>query len=648
MSTQVNGPAVEPQAIPESTKAITKFTAEHAHEVGLPSPQAVNYMMSVATLLANSALVTPDMGLSDTQLGRLKGLGFTPQQIDEHQEKIVKANAMAKMLVGREMGIEPMAAMQEIDIVKSRIFVRYPQLINQMLMKNFKLKWLERTHERAALEVTRPGMEPETFEFTIEDARRAGLAGREKDGQYEKRPRVMLTARVVSEAYRTTGGYSKTYTPEEKEEILGGEAEADVPEIKRSVNGGSMGDFKVGLKNPPKEEPAPATAPVVETTAEPVSEPQPERKAAEKPTEKPKPQYWIRLAFKDATGEFRLLATNELPQDDIEAATLRAHALAAEHAQPYVVVEVVNGEVVAEKCICNPPAHSSHINRVAPKDEPEPAAAAKPATSVPQPETAKDPEPPKAEAKAAKAQSPERKAMLERLEALAKKLGIPSKTAGSRFNAFFAEYLGVSVKELPKDVTAYGGAIQELESLITRDPLEFSSGPAQAGKRCRALLEDLHEYATTAWPRHTALQDLACRLARQWGLDKSGFEVFITRNGIDFMPEAEAYALLRVYFRTREAARLKQVAVDHNLSVEKIVSQIETRAPGCRPIEDAPVATLEAAILGFVQAVKEEVKPPAQPGPQLVKPATQPEPQPDPEPEPAEEEDGGGLFSDLE
>ena len=198
--------ALVPATQQTEAKAVTKFTAEHGKEVGLPSPEAINYMMSVATLLLESSLVTPDMGK-------------TPQQI--------KANALAKMLIGHEMKMQPMEALQDVDIVKGKIFIRYPQLINQILMRGFNVKWVERGDAKATIRLTHkdPDIEPEEFTFTIEDAKKAGLVY--ADSQYIKRPRVMLSARVISEAYRATGGRSNVYTPEEKQEILRERSEED-------------------------------------------------------------------------------------------------------------------------------------------------------------------------------------------------------------------------------------------------------------------------------------------------------------------------------------------------------------------------------------------------------------------------------------
>lgn len=190
---------VPAQAVPESAKAVTKFTKDHANEIGLPSPESINFMTSVANLLTRSALITPDMG---------------------NDPETIKANAIAKMLVGRGLGItDPMQALQDIYIVKGKIFVGYPQMIGIMLRKGFQLEWKERTATRACLMVTPPPSYPmmaEEFEYTLEDAKKAGLV--RQGSQYEMRPRVMLSARVVSEAYRSTGGGS-VYDPGEREDI---------------------------------------------------------------------------------------------------------------------------------------------------------------------------------------------------------------------------------------------------------------------------------------------------------------------------------------------------------------------------------------------------------------------------------------------
>lgn len=243
----------EEQAVAQEMRTMTKFTADHAREVGLPSPEAINYMMSVANMLVNTALVGKDMGLSKDQLLRYREMGLNPDQIMEADTKAIKANAMAKMLVGHELNppVPPMAALQEIDIVKSKVFMRYPNLITQMEAKGYRVEEVERTHSRAAIQVTKPGQNPQLFEFTIEDAKMAGLTSSYQSGeksQYEKRPRVMLWARVVSEAYRATGGRGGTYTPEEKHEILNSDDDREDADRRADILAGQDDALKLVKK----------------------------------------------------------------------------------------------------------------------------------------------------------------------------------------------------------------------------------------------------------------------------------------------------------------------------------------------------------------------------------------------------------------
>ncbi len=81
------------------------------------------------------------------------------------------------------------------------------------------------------------------------------------DSQYTKRPRVMLSARVVSEAYRMTGGRSNVYTPEERQEVIA--AEPNEPESQAAPEKGP--EFKVGRRSAKEQAPV-----------EVHSEPQPE------------------------------------------------------------------------------------------------------------------------------------------------------------------------------------------------------------------------------------------------------------------------------------------------------------------------------------------------------------------------------------
>ena len=626
------------QAVPEKMRAVTKFTADHAKEIGLPSPEAVNYMMSVANMLLNSALITPDMSMPDHEIGRLKGAGYTPEQIGDARDRYVRSNAMAKMLVGHEMGMDPMAALQDIDIVKGKIFVRYPQLIDQMLRKGFVVKWVERSNTRAAMEVTRPGVEPELFEFTIEDAKMAGLTRSDKDGMYEKRPRVMLCARVASEAHRMTGGRGNVYTPEEKQEIFGGATSTTDALTEADVQRAAVLDAKYTVKvkaqpievapEPPTTDPAPALAP------------QPELKPL---------QYEVYVLLPTAGGGKPKPVL--LPDETMTVkatASLRAQALANTTGQPHIVVKFdPNTDERQDVDHCHPPKLAAPApapaTTPAPKPEEAPVAApAQEALMASQPATTKDVDPnaPKA-----------------RLDALAVTLNIPNKTAMARFTAYMAGYVGCPIKEFKATpISARLEALESLEYLCAYDPNEFASGPEESGKRRRKFRDAIKEYLTGLWPNpvDAATVNLALKLSQKWGNSPRQFQTWLTMEGValDFIsPMAEVHALLRVLLKTVEGIRLLKLHRNHNMAIASypdatppvlgIVEQLETRVLKCS-IEDATPKAVEAVIESFERAVKEEARRKENPVPE---PAPEPaKPEPAPEPTAETQEGDGNLF----
>lgn len=217
-----------------STKAVTRFTAENAHEARLPTPETINYMASVVNLLSGSALISKDMLLAKPQRQELAQAGWTAQQIDDKEAAGVKANGMAKMLVGWELGIDPIQAMQDVSIVKGKIFLHYSQLIRLIEEKGYAIHEVERSSARAAIRLEHPKKPTRTFEFTIEDAKLAGLIVRgynNEPSMYEKRPRVMLYSRVISEAFRATGGRGSVYSLEEKDEFTAEAPDPKAPEV---------------------------------------------------------------------------------------------------------------------------------------------------------------------------------------------------------------------------------------------------------------------------------------------------------------------------------------------------------------------------------------------------------------------------------
>jgi hypothetical protein len=241
----------------QDKKQVRAYTAENAREVGLPSAEALNYMTSVAKYLAPSALCTPDMGTS---------------------MESIQANALAKMLTGREFGIEPMAALRTIYIVKGRIGLSYDTMISILLDRGIKIEWLKDDATGVEVRLTRPdGLMTYVSKFGPEEAAAAGLSVMD---QYKKRPVVMYRARALSNGFRVIGGCgARVYERGELNDIR--EDEPDTTPAEDT-------DYKIGLKPAATTAaPAPPTPASTVVSAAPVG---PVVAPAPKPTPAPAPQ----------------------------------------------------------------------------------------------------------------------------------------------------------------------------------------------------------------------------------------------------------------------------------------------------------------------------------------------------------------------
>jgi hypothetical protein len=219
------------------------YSEEAGKEVGLPSPDSMNYMVTVAEYLVGSALYTSDMGSNVVA---------------------VKANAMAKMLTGYELGIPPMESLQSIDIVKGKIFLRYPLMMKLILRDKVKVDIIKDGNDGCEMKFTRPDGFEYVSRFGPEDARRAGLD--RPDSQYTLRPGTMYRARTISQAFRVLGVRGGMYeTESELEEIRSREPEPQEEKPK------PLELYPVGKKAeaepPPPAAPLPPAAPPTQAVA---------------------------------------------------------------------------------------------------------------------------------------------------------------------------------------------------------------------------------------------------------------------------------------------------------------------------------------------------------------------------------------------
>lgn len=126
---------------------------------------------------------------------------------------------LAAILYGRELGIGPMQALQQINVIKGKPGAS-PELMRALIQRaGHSIVRTAVTDETVTLHGKRADTgDEDTVTWTLDDARRAGLAS----GAWKSYPRAMLLARATSELARSLfadviSGIS--YTPEELENI---------------------------------------------------------------------------------------------------------------------------------------------------------------------------------------------------------------------------------------------------------------------------------------------------------------------------------------------------------------------------------------------------------------------------------------------
>jgi len=110
------------------------------------------------------------------------------------------AKACVKIMAGQELGISPMAAMRGIHIVEGQPQIG-AHLMGAMIKRSGKYDYdvTRQDNEACSIKFLRGDAELGTSTFTMEDAKRAGLAGR---GQWNKYPAAMLYSRTLSQGAR--------------------------------------------------------------------------------------------------------------------------------------------------------------------------------------------------------------------------------------------------------------------------------------------------------------------------------------------------------------------------------------------------------------------------------------------------------------
>jgi hypothetical protein len=113
-------------------------------------------------------------------------------------------NVLIAMQMGLEVGLSPMQAIQNIAVINGRPSIWGDAML--ALVQNHKdfesIDENQSTAEKGVCIVKRRGMEPQRREFTVDDAKKAGLWG--KQGPWQTAPARMLKLRARAFALRDT------------------------------------------------------------------------------------------------------------------------------------------------------------------------------------------------------------------------------------------------------------------------------------------------------------------------------------------------------------------------------------------------------------------------------------------------------------
>jgi hypothetical protein len=121
--------------------------------------------------------------------------GFLPKAINTPEK------AITLMLAGRELGLGPMQAIRSLHIIDGKPVMSADLMAGLVHRKlpGALLRVSETTNTRCTVEAGRPGQEATRITFSLDDAKAAGLLGKDN---WRKYPRAMLRARCLAEAVR--------------------------------------------------------------------------------------------------------------------------------------------------------------------------------------------------------------------------------------------------------------------------------------------------------------------------------------------------------------------------------------------------------------------------------------------------------------
>lgn len=143
---------------------------------------------------------------------QLRRTGFLPSHI---KDGVAFA---AIVLMGRELGMGTMAACRKLQVIKGTVTERADSQLARFKSCGGRAQFKELTEAKAVLWLRHPNGDEHLETFTLDDAKRAGLASNDN---YNKHPKAMLRSRAITAGLKSLGweGAVGIYDPDEVADI---------------------------------------------------------------------------------------------------------------------------------------------------------------------------------------------------------------------------------------------------------------------------------------------------------------------------------------------------------------------------------------------------------------------------------------------
>jgi len=155
------------------------------------------------------------------QASMLVKSGFLPKSVTTPEQ------ALAIILMGRELGIGAMVALNNINVIQGKPTIP-PQLMLALINRSGQLEDIktETGKDGATCTIKRRGQQPHTARFGPAEARSMGLDGKDN---YKKQPAIMYQWRAIAAAARVTfpDVIHGMYLPEE----MGADVDVETGEV---------------------------------------------------------------------------------------------------------------------------------------------------------------------------------------------------------------------------------------------------------------------------------------------------------------------------------------------------------------------------------------------------------------------------------